>query len=392
MNTYTTKLNCIREQILEDQAPLSPEDGLWLYKEARLLDLGSLADQIRRRLHGDVTYYNWNLHLNATNVCKADCLFCSFARLKTGMPEAYTMSVDDARDWILKRYRKGMTEIHIVNGNNPDLPFEYYLDLLRMIRSEFPELHIKAFTAVEIHHFHEMFGLSYKEVLIKLLDAGLGSMPGGGAEIFAPRVRKKICRDKATASEWLEVHRVAHNLGLKSNCTMLYGTVEQPEELIDHLVQLRDLQSETGGFQVFIPLAFHNQGNRMERLPSPTGVDDLRVIATSRLMLHNIPHIKAYWVMLGIKTAQTAQNFGANDFDGTVTEEKIYHMAGSASPNALTIDDIRRVIERAGCTPVERDTVYRKVKRIPTNGSAKGDANLIKSSSLETGIPGGSIV
>lgn len=281
------------------------------------------------------------------------------------MPQAYTMDLRTAKQWITKRYREGMTEIHIVNGNNPDLPFEYYLELLRMIRRDFSELHIKAFTAVEIHHFHEQFGLSYETILQELINAGLGSLPGGGAEVFSPRVRKKICRDKATAEQWLEVHRIAHRLGLRSNCTMLYGTVERPEELVDHLIQLRNLQEETGGFQVFIPLAFHNEGNRMERLAAPTGMDDLRIMALSRILLHNIPHIKAYWVMLGIKTAQIAQHFGANDIDGTVTEEKIYHMAGSDSPQQLTIEDIRRIILSAKRVPVERDTLYREVQRIP---------------------------
>ena len=281
------------------------------------------------------------------------------------MPQAYTMDLITAKQWITKRYREGMTEIHIVNGNNPDLPFEYYLELLRMIRSDYPELHIKAFTAVEIHHFHEQFGLSYETILQELISAGLGSLPGGGAEVFSPRVRKKICRDKATAAQWLEVHRTAHRLGLRSNCTMLYGTIERPEEVVDHLIQLRDLQEETGGFQVFIPLAFHNEGNRMERLAAPTGTDDLRIMALSRILLHNIPHIKAYWVMLGIKTAQIAQHFGANDIDGTVTEEKIYHMAGSDSPQQLTIEDIRRIILSAKRVPVERDTLYQEVHRIP---------------------------
>jgi len=344
---------------------LSREDGLYILEHPDLLSIGQIAHRRRLALHGTTTYYNWNLHLNSTNVCQADCLFCSFARLETGMPQAYTLDIKQAQDWIAKRYRPGMTEIHIVNGNNPDLDFEYYEQLLRMVRKEFPALHIKAFTAVEIHHFSETFGMDYKTVLSRLVDAGLGSMPGGGAEIFSQRVRKKICRDKANAEQWLEVHRTAHNMGLKTNCTMLYGTIETPEEIVDHLVQLRELQAETGGFQVFIPLAFHNEGNRMKNLPSPTGVDDLKVIALSRLMLDNIPHIKAYWVMLGIKTAQTALLFGANDIDGTVTEEKIYHMAGSQSPDSLTIADIRRIIEAAGLNPVERNTVYEKIGSDP---------------------------
>lgn len=350
------------EQKILVGTPLSRQDGLRLYEDCDLLKLGQLAHNRRLALHGTTTYYNWNLHLNPTNVCQADCLFCSFARIKTGMPEAYTFDINQAKKWISERYKPGMTEIHIVNGNNPDLEFSYYEQLLTMVRNEFPALHIKAFTAVEIHHFAELYGMDYQTVLSRLVAAGLGSLPGGGAEIFSQRVRKKICRDKANAEQWLEVHRVAHRMGLKTNCTMLYGTIEKPEEIVDHLIQLRELQDETGGFQVFIPLAFHNEGNRMKNIPSPTGVDDLRIIALSRLLLNNIPHIKAYWVMLGIKTAQTALLFGANDIDGTVTEEKIYHMAGSQSPNALTIDEIKRTIKKAGLAPVERNTTYQIVK------------------------------
>jgi aminodeoxyfutalosine synthase len=271
------------------------------------------------------------------------------------------MSTQQAQEWISQRYKAGMTEIHIVNGNNPDLPFEYYEDLLRMIRTEFPALHIKAFTGVEIHFFSKLYKMDYQTILERLVAAGLGSLPGGGAEIFAHRVRKKICRDKASAEEWLAVHRCAHEMGLKSNCTMLYGTIERPEEIVDHLVQLRSLQNETGGFQSFIPLAFHNEGNRMKNLAPPTGADDLRIMAVSRLMLHNIPHMKAYWIMLGLKTAQIAQRFGANDIDGTVTEEKIYHMAGSETPNALTVEEIQRQIRAAGREPVERTTLYETI-------------------------------
>lgn len=357
-----SSLSAIKDKVHAGE-PLSLEDGALLFSHKDILSIGSLANSVRERLHGDVTYYNWNLHLNSTNVCEADCLFCSFARLQEGMPQAYTMSVDKAKEWIEKRYRPGMTEIHIVNGLNPNLSFEYYEDLLRMIRRDFPALHIKAFTAVEIHYFAEKYGMSYEDVLKRLIGAGLGSLPGGGAEVFSERVRKKICRDKVDAKGWLEVHRTAHKLGLRSNCTMLYGTIESLEERVDHMIRLRDLQSETNGFQVFIPLAFHNEGNRMERLPAPTGLEDLRVIAVSRLMLHNIPHIKAYWIMLGVKTAQTALSFGANDLDGTVTEEKIYHMAGSHSPQALTLDDICHVVRAAGRVPVERTTLYERVER-----------------------------
>lgn len=353
-------LEDVREKICCG-APLSFEDGLRLFDHPNILEVASLAHQVRTKLHGNQVLYNWNLHLNSTNVCEADCLFCSFARLKTGMPEAFTMNIDSCREWITKRYRPGMTEIHIVNGLNPDVEFDYYTDLLRMIRTDFPALHIKAFTAVEVHYFAQKYAMTYEQVLTTLMAAGLGSLPGGGAEIFSSRVRKKICRDKASADEWLAVHRAAHKLGLRSNCTMLYGTIETPAERIDHLIRLRDLQSETGGFQAFVPLAFHAEGNRMERVPPPTGLEDLRMISLSRLMLHNIPHIKAYWVMLGIKTAQTALAFGANDMDGTVTEEKVYHMAGSRSPDALTIPELRRIIEQGGFEPVERNTVYELV-------------------------------
>lgn len=275
-------LTGIKEKI-EAGEPLTREDGCNLFEHTDLLSIGQLANRVRERLHGDVTYYNWNLHLNTTNVCEASCLFCSFARLEEGMPNAYTMSIEDAREWIALRCQPQMTEVHIVNGLNPNLTFEYYEDLLRMIRSEFPRLHIKAFTAVEIHYFSQRYRMSYEEVLTRLLAAGLGSLPGGGAEIFSERVRKKICRDKADADSWLEVHRTAHKLGLYTNCTMLYGTIETVEERVDHLLRLRELQAETGRFQVFIPLAFHPEGNRMKRLPPPTGFEDLKVIAVSTL-------------------------------------------------------------------------------------------------------------
>jgi aminodeoxyfutalosine synthase len=355
-------LESIREKVRAGER-LSREEGLFLFETPNLLDVAQMAHEVRTRLHGKKTYFNWNLHLNPTNVCEANCLFCSFARLKTGMPQAYTMSVDECIGWIRDRYSPGMTEVHIVNGLNPDLEFSYYEELMRAIRREFPNLHLKAFTGVEIHYFAEKYGMTYAEVLTKLKDAGLGSLPGGGAEIFAERARKKICRDKADAEQWLEVHRTAHRLGIKSNCTMLYGTIETFEERIDHMARLRELQDATAGFQVFIPLAFHNEGNRMERVPPPTATDDLRVIAVSRLMLDNIPNIKAYWVMLGVKTAQAALFFGANDMDGTVTEEKVYHMAGSRSPDALTLDEIRRLITSAGFEPCERTTTYEIVQR-----------------------------
>lgn len=360
MNSHE-RFSTIVDKVAQSQR-LDVQDGLTLLEHPDLLAIGQLADQVRERHHGHITYYNRNLHLNATNVCEADCLFCSFARLREGMPQARTMTVDEALRWIDERYCPGMTEVHIVNGLHPGLPFDYYTNLLRTIREHYPQLHLKAFTAVEIHFFAEKFGMSYSDVLEQLIDAGLGSLPGGGAEIFADRVRRKICKDKANADEWLDVHRTAHILGLRSNCTMLYGTIERAEELVDHLLRLRSLQDETGGFQAFIPLAYHRENNRLGKLEEPTGADDLRIIAVSRLLLDNIPHVKAYWVMLGVKTAQLAQAFGANDMDGTVVEEKIYHMAGATSPGVLTVDRLRHLIEAIGREPVERTTTYEMIE------------------------------
>ncbi len=343
---------------VRDRVPLDLEDGVFLYHYPDLLALGSLANEVREDRHGDKTFFNINFHINPTNVCVANCRFCSFARLEPGMPNAYTMSLDEIRQKLVDRKDQPVTEIHIVSGLHHDQPFEWYLDTLRVLKKEKPSIHLKAFTAVEIHYFSEKYGMSYAEVLKALMEAGLGSMPGGGAEIFHPRARKKLCDDKATAEQWLDVHRTAHNLGLRTNCTMLYGTIETIEERVDHMLRLRDLQAETGGFQTFIPLAFHPDGNAMAKLPGPTGVDDLRTYAVGRLMMNNFDHIKAYWVMIGIKTAQIAQSFGVDDIDGTVQEEKIYHMAGADTPQALTRNNLVRLIREAGRTAVERDTLY----------------------------------
>jgi len=349
-STITTKVR--------DRVPLDLDDGVFLYHYPDLLALGSLANEVREDRHGDRTYFNINFHINPTNVCEANCRFCSFARLEPGMPNAYTMSVEEIRQKLVDRKDQPVTEIHIVSGLHHTMPFEWYLDTLRVLKKERPSIHLKAFTAVEIHYFAQKYGKTYEEVLRELIDAGLGSMPGGGAEIFAPRARKKLCDDKATADEWLEVHRTAHRLGLRTNSTMLYGTIETIEERVDHMLRLRDLQAETGGFQTFIPLSFHPDGNKMAKLPSPTGVDDLRTYAVSRLMLHNFDHIKAYWIMIGIKTAQIAQSFGVDDIDGTVQEEKIYHMAGAETPQAMSRGQLVRLIREAGRTAVERDTLY----------------------------------
>ena len=358
---------------IRDGEPLTFDDGVALFRHPNLLEVGTLANEVRERLHAGRTYFNRNLHINATNVCVASCMFCSFARLKPGDAGAYTMSHDEAWGKLRARVDAGdaLTEVHIVNGLHDGLPFDYYEELLRGLKRIKPDVHLKAFTAVEVFFFHKHFGLPIATVLERLHAAGMDSLPGGGAEIFAPKVRKKICDDKCTADEWLEVHRTAHRMGLRSNCTMLYGHIETDEDRVDHLLRLRALQDETGGFQTFIPLAFHPDNNALMRLPGPTGVEDLRTYAVSRLLLHNIPHIKAYWIMLGVKTAQTALWFGADDLDGTVQEEKIYHMAGAETPQAMTPAEIVRLIRNAGREPVERDTLYNVVAEGDALGGSK---------------------
>jgi len=348
---------------VREREPLDRDDGLFLYTYPDLLALGQLANEVRERLHGDQTFFNVNFHINPTNVCVADCKFCSFARLTPDSPQAFTMTLDQVRQKLVERRGQPVTEIHIVNGLHHDASWEYYLDILRVLKAERPDIHLKAYTAVEIHYFAQKFGRSYEAILSELVSAGLGSLPGGGAEIFAERVRRKICKDKATADEWLDVHRTAHRLGLRTNCTMLYGTIETLEERIDHMLRLRDLQAETGGFQTFIPLSYHPDNNALRKLPAPTGVDDLRTYAVARLMLHNIEHIKAYWIMIGVKTAQIAQSFGVDDIDGTVQEEKIYHMAGADTPEGLTRTELVRLIREAGRCAVERDTLYHQIWR-----------------------------
>jgi aminodeoxyfutalosine synthase len=341
---------------------LSFEDGLALEACTDLFALGSMANLVRERYNGDFAYYNVNTHINPTNVCVYTCDFCAF-RADLGEDRAYVMD----RDQIVERARqasaRGATELHIVGGLHNKLPFSYYVDVVRWIKETAPEIHIKAYTAVEIEWFCKIARKPVDDVLRSLIDAGLGSLPGGGAEIFHPEVREQICGAKASTESWLNIHRRAHRLGLHSNATMLYGHIDGPRHRIDHLVRLRELQDETGGFQTFIPLAFHPDNSDMAHLPKPSGVMDLKVMALSRLLLDNFPHIKAYWVMLGLKTAQVALSFGADDIDGTVVHEKIYHEAGAETPQEATVAEIRRLIEEAGRIPIERDTLYRRVER-----------------------------
>jgi aminodeoxyfutalosine synthase len=337
------------------------EDGVRLFALPDLLAVGWLANRERERRHGARTFYNHNIRLEATNVCVASCLFCAFARLKEGDPGSYTMSLEQAWDKLRHRRDQPLTEVHIVNGLHPDLPFSYYTDLLAGFKRIRPDVHLKAFTAVEIAFFADLYGMTDEQVMQRLMDAGLGSLPGGGAEVFAERVRRKICHDKCGSDRWLAIHRTAHGLGMRSNVTMLYGHIETPEERVDHMLRARALQDETGGFQAFIPLAFHPDNNQMRKLPAPSAADTLRVHAVARLLLDNIPHVKAFWIATGVEVAQASLWFGVDDLDGTVQEEKIYHMAGARTPEAMTTDQIRALIHAAGREAFERDTLYNLV-------------------------------
>ncbi len=348
---------------------LSFQEGVALYQTHDLLTLGQLAHSVRVKKHGMRTYFNVNRHINPTNVCVASCKLCAFGR-KPEAPGAYTMALDEALRVAGENWSEAVTEFHIVGGLHPDLPFDYYLDLLRGLKQGFPNVHLKGFTAVEIGYFSHVTRFSIREVLERLKDAGLDSLPGGGAEIFAPAVRREICDHKIGAHTWLKVHRLAHELGMHSNATMLYGHIESAEDRVDHLLQLRNLQDQTGGFQTFIPLAFHPLNTELGKRiadDETSGFSDLKNVAVARLLLDNFPHIKAYWIMMTPRVAQVALRFGADDLDGTVVEEKIYHDAGAKTPQALTRQQLIRLIRDAGCEPFERDTLYRPVTRTETS-------------------------
>ena len=363
--TDDSALRPVAEKVLAGTR-LSREDALALYRSGDILAVGWLANWVRERLHGDDTYFNVNRHINPTNVCVAACRLCAFGR-KKDTPGAYTMALEEAFETARSGYSEAVTEFHIVGGLHPDLPFQYFLDLLAGLKQRFPQVHLKAFTMVEVAYLARRARLSISDTLGRLKAAGLDSLPGGGAEIFADRVRHIICDHKIDGDEWLETARLAHMMGLKSNATMLYGHVENDDDRVDHLLKLRALQEETGGFQTFIPLAFHPENTQLEHLPKTTGILDLRQIAVSRLVLDNIPHIKAYWQMLTPKIAQIALRFGADDLDGTVIEEKIYHDAGATTPQGMRRQELVRLIREAGRRPVERDTLYRPVVRTETS-------------------------
>jgi len=341
---------------------LSDDDGLAMYGSADILALGYMANLVRERLHGDTTYFNVNRHINPTDVCVASCRLCAFGK-KAKDPKSYTMSLEQVWETAGIGWSEAVTEFHIVGGLHPELSLDWFCQMLRGLKERFPQVHLKAFTMVEVGYLSQRAKLSIRETLQRLKDAGVDSLPGGGAEIFCDRVRRVICDHKLTGQEWLDTARTAHQLGLHSNCTMLYGHIENDEDRVDHLIKLRELQDETGGLVTFIPLAFHPENTALSHIPKTTGFLDIKQIAISRLMLDNIPHIKAYWIMMTPSVAQIALRFGADDIDGTVVEEKIYHDAGATTSQSLRRGDLLRLIRKAGREPLERDTLYRPVTR-----------------------------
>jgi aminodeoxyfutalosine synthase len=359
------RLYAIKDKVVAHER-LSAEDALALYRSADILAVGWLANSVRERMHGDKTYFNVNRHINPTNVCVAACRLCAFGR-KKDTPGAYTMALEEAFQTAASGYSEAVTEFHIVGGLHPDLPFQYFLDLISGLKQRFPQVHLKAFTMVEVAYLAKRAKLSILETLEQLKAAGVDSLPGGGAEIFADRVRHMICDHKIDGDQWLETAKLAHQIGLKSNATMLYGHVENDEDRVDHLLKLRHLQDETSGFQTFIPLAFHPDNTPLQHLPKTTGILDIKQIAIGRLVLDNFPHIKSYWQMVTAKMAQISLRFGADDIDGTVIEEKIYHDAGASTPQGMRREELVRLIREAGRDPIERDTLYRPVTRTETS-------------------------
>ncbi len=335
------------------------DDGLALYATRDLAGLGALAQHERTRRHGRKAFYVLNQHINYSNLCTEVCFFCAFGK-RRGQEGGYEMSLEEVFAKAEELDVRHATELHIVGGLHPDLPLDYYVEMLRGLRQRHPKVALKAFTAVEIDWFAQLSGLTTREVLVRLKEAGLDSLPGGGSEVFHEEVRAKVCPQKTSAERWLEIHREAHSLGIRSNATMLYGHVEEARHRVDHLLRLRGLQDETGGFLAFIPLAFHPENAYMEMIPAPGGIDNLRNVAIARLMLDNFEHIKVYWIMLGLAIAQVGLSWGADDLDGTVIEEKIYHMAGATTPEGVSAELLRHLIRQAGFVPVERDALYRE--------------------------------
>jgi aminodeoxyfutalosine synthase len=342
---------------------LTFDDGVRLFRSRELMAIGAMANEVRERKNGNLAYFVRNMHLNPTNVCTADCKFCGFYRPYRDKEQGWAWSLDRCLDEVRARLHEPLTEVHIVGGHNPDYPYDFYLDLIRGVRALRPDMHVKAFTAAEFDFFAKRFKMPLDAIFEDFKAAGLGSLPGGGAEVLVERVRRELYPKKISAERWLQVVRTAHAHGLRSNATLLYGHVETIEERVEHLCRLRALQDDTGGFMCFIPLAFHPENTEMPHLPGPSGFDDLLTVAVSRLMLDNFDHIKAYWIMVTPRIAQTALNLGADCIDGTVVEERIVHMAGAATPAGLTMDELVRLIRDAGREPIERDSLYNVLRR-----------------------------
>jgi aminodeoxyfutalosine synthase len=361
----TSTLSSVREKV-EAGERLDLDDGLALLESDDLLELGELADLARRMRGGtDEVYFVQNLYLNQTNVCRVKCKFCAFAATRK-QAHAYTITTEElVEDAVRQHGVSGFTEIHMVNGESPHVGFDFYVDTTRALHSALPGVHLKLYTASEIHHMTTLSGLTHEEVLRELQGAGLGSLPGGGAEVFADRVRRLVAPGKEHPDTWFHVHDTAHRLGIPTHCTMLYGHVESYEERVDHMLRLRAQQDKTGGFLAFIPLAFHPENTVFERrgFRHTTGADDLKMLAFSRLMLDNVPNIKAYWIMMGMPMAAVALHFGANDVQGTVMREQIFQAAGASAGTEQKVEELVRFVREAGRIPVQRDTLYNELRR-----------------------------
>ena len=346
-----------------DGKRLDFEDGVRMYHSRALMPIGAMANIVRQRKNGDAAFFVRNMHLNPTNVCTVDCKFCGFYRPYAKKEEGWSWDLKRCLHEVEAQLPNRITEVHIVGGHNPDYPWEFYVDLVREVKALSPDMHIKAFTAAEYDFFAKRFKMPLEQVFDELTEAGLGSLPGGGAEVLVERVRQELYRKKISAERWLEIVRMAHERGFRSNATLLFGHIETLEERVEHLCRLRELQDDTGGFMCFIPLAFHPANTELEHLPGPTGFDCLLTTAISRLMLDNFDHIKAYWIMISARIAQTALNMGADCIDGTVVEEKVVHMAGASTPIGLTMESLLDLIREAGLVPVQRDSLYSEIER-----------------------------
>lgn len=362
-NTLSKELKRIAEKVIQGER-LSDEEGLLLFEKAELAFVGALANLVRERLHGNTTYFNRNFHIEPTNLCVFSCNFCSYSKIYAHKEEGWELSIDQMLDMVKKYDGIPVTEVHIVGGVHPKMDLSFFAQLLKAIKEHRSDLHIKAFTAVEYDYMFRKAKVSVEEGLRFLIQNGLNSIPGGGAEIFHPEIREQICADKVNAKGWLDIHETAHRLGIHSNATMLYGHIEQYHHRIDHMRQLRDLQDRTGGFQTFIPLKFRNFDNDMSHVPETSIIEDMKMYAVARLYLDNFPHLKAYWPMLGRQNAQMSLSFGVNDIDGTIDDTtKIYSMAGSEEQNpTMTTEELVALIRQVNRTPVERDTLYKIIK------------------------------